>query len=324
MAERGGIISGVGTYLPDGLVTNDDLTKLMDTSADWIVERTGIKTRYWSDEPTSKLATEAGRKALEAANVAPSEIDLLVVATCSPDYILPGSSSIVQDALGLQCGAFDLGAACSGFVYSLVAAHGFLQMGMNKILVIGAEQLSKIVDHHDRGTAILFGDGAGAAVIEAVEGEGSLLGWDLGVDGSAAKILYTEYRDFTKMDGKEVFRRAVRAMVDSAERALERSKMTMADIDWVIPHQANIRIIQAACERLHWPLERTSTNVADVGNTSGASIPLALAKELSLGNIKPGDNVLMCGFGAGMTWASAVLRWGGVERSGPHGAAAYA
>jgi 3-oxoacyl-[acyl-carrier-protein] synthase-3 len=323
MAERGGVITGVGTYLPEGLVTNDDLSALMDTSDQWIVERTGIRTRHWSDEPTSKLATEACRRAMEAAGVGPRDIDLLILATCSPDFILPGSSALVQDALGLQCGAFDLGAACSGYVYSMVAAHGFLNMGMNRVLVVGSEQLSRIIDHHDRGTAILFGDGAGATVIEAVPGEGGLLGWDLGVDGSAAKALYKEYDDFTKMDGKEVFRRAVRAMVDSAERALERAKMTMDDIDWVIPHQANIRIIQAACDRLKWPMERTSTNLVDVGNTSGASIPLALSKELELGNIAPGDHVLMCGFGAGMTWASAVLRWGGVTREGGHGLAAH-
>jgi 3-oxoacyl-[acyl-carrier-protein] synthase-3 len=324
MAERGGIITGVGTYLPSGLVTNDDLTALMDTSDEWITERTGVKTRYWSDEPTSKLATEACRAAMAQAGVGPNDIDLLILATCSPDYILPGSSAMVQEALGLQCGAFDLGAACSGYVYSMVAAHGFLQMGMNRILVVGSEQLSKIIDHHDRNTGILFGDGAGATVIEAVPGEGSLLGWDLGVDGSAAKALYKEYDEYTQMDGKEVFRRAVRAMVDSAGRALERAKMTIDDIDWVIPHQANIRITQAAVERIKWPMERTSTNLRDVGNTSGASIPLALARELELGNIGPGDHVLMCGFGAGMTWASAVLRWGGVVREGGHGAAAHA
>jgi 3-oxoacyl-[acyl-carrier-protein] synthase III len=324
MAERGGVITGVGTYLPEGLVTNDDLSKLMDTNDEWIVERTGIKTRYWSDMTTAQLATEACRQAMERADLGPKDIDLLILATCSPDFILPGSSALVQESLGLQCGAFDLGAACSGYVYSMVAAHGFLQMGMNRVMVVGSEQLSKIIDHHDRGTAILFGDGAGATIIEATAGEGSLLGWDLGVDGSAANALYKTYHEFTQMDGKEVFRRAVRAMVDSAEKALERAKMTMDDIDWVIPHQANIRIIQAACDRLKWPMERTSTNVRDVGNTSGASIPLALDRDLSAGNIKPGDHVLMCGFGAGMTWASAVLRWGGVVRDGAHGAAAYA
>ena len=320
MNARGGRITGWGTALPAKVVTNHDLERTMETNDEWIVERTGIRTRFWGDDGPATLGIEAGRQAIAMAGLQPSDIDLLVFATCSPEYILPGSSSIVQHGLGLQCGAFDLGAACSGFMYSVVTAHGFLNMGMNRILVIGSEQLSRIIDKTDRGTAILFGDGAGAAVIEACEGEGDLLGFDLGVDGSAVKILYTEHHDFTKMDGKEVFRRAVRAMVDSANRSLERAKLSIDDIDWVIPHQANLRITDAAVRRLDWPIERTSTTVEWVGNTSAASIPLALADELEKGTIQPGDNVLMCGFGAGMTWASAVLRWGGVVRATGHGA----
>lgn len=320
MNARGGRFTGWGTAWPAQVVTNADLEKTMATNDEWIVERTGIRTRYWGDQGPAALGIEAGRQAIEMAGLRPSDIDLLVFATCSPEYILPGSSAIVQHGLGLTCGAFDLGAACSGFMYSVVTAHGFLNMGMNRILVIGSEQLSRIIDKTDRGTAILFGDGAGAAVIEACEGEGDLLSFDLGVDGSAVNILYTEHHDFTKMDGKEVFRRAVRAMVDSANLSLERAKLTMDDIDWVIPHQANRRIIDAAVQRLHWPIERTSTTVEWVGNTSAASIPIALADELKKGNIQPGDNVLMCGFGAGMTWASAVLRWGGEVRAEGHGA----
>jgi 3-oxoacyl-[acyl-carrier-protein] synthase III len=321
VSNRGGRIISWGTALPDQVITNHDLEKLMDTNDEWIVERTGIRERRWSDEGPAGLAAKAARQALEMANLQPSDIDLLVVATCSPEFILPGTSAIVQNELGLTCGAFDLGAACSGFMYSMVAAHGFLNMGMNRILIIGSEQLSRIIDKTDRNTAILFGDGAGAAVIEACEGEGELLGFDLGVDGSAVNILFTPHDGFTQMDGKEVFRRAVRAMVDSANLSLQRAKMTMADIDWVIPHQANRRIIDAAVSRLDWPIERTSTTVEFVGNTSAASIPLAMADELTKGNIQPGDNVLMCGFGAGMTWASAVIRWGGVVREGGHGAA---
>ncbi len=318
---RGGVITGWGTALPANKVTNDDLAAYLDTSDAWITERTGIKSRYWGDEGPAALGTRAAREALAMANCGPEDIDLLILATCSPEYILPGSSAIVQHDLGLKCGAFDLGTACSGFTYSLVTAHGFLNLGMNRILVIGTEQLSRIIDKNDRGTAILFGDGAGAVVIEACEGEGQLLGFDLGVDGSAVEFLYGFHDQPVVMDGKEVFRRAVHAMVDSSHVALEKAKMTMDDIDWVIPHQANRRIIEAAVKRLKWPMERTSTNVEFVGNTSAASIPLALVAELKNGNIKLGDNVLMCGFGAGMTWASAVVRWGGVHRESGHGAA---
>jgi 3-oxoacyl-[acyl-carrier-protein] synthase III len=323
MSSRGGRMIGWGTALPDQVITNHDLEKLMETNDEWIVERTGIRERRWGDEGPAVLAARAAREALAQANLKPEDIDLLVVATCSPEWILPGTSAIVQHELGLKCGAFDLGAACSGFMYSLVAAHGFLNMGMNRILIVGSEQLSRIIDKTDRNTAILFGDGAGAVIVEACEGEGELLGFDLGVDGSAVSILFTPHDGFTQMDGKEVFRRAVRAMVDSANLSLQRAKMTMADIDWVIPHQANRRIIDAAVSRLDWPIERTSTTVEFVGNTSAASIPLALADELEKGNIQPGDHILMCGFGAGMTWASAVVRWGGVSREG-HGLAYHA
>ena len=316
---RGATITGWGTALPDTIVTNHDLEKLMDTNDEWIVERTGIRSRYWGDEGAAALAARACANAIEAAGLIPADIDLLLLATCSPEYVLPGSSAMVQHELGLTCGAIDLNAACSGFVYSLVMAHGMTQMGHERILVVGTEQLSSIIDKHDRGTAILFGDGAGAVVLQAGDGPGHLLGYDLGVDGSAVNALYAKHGEFCQMDGREVFRRAVRAMVDSANRALARSGLTIDDIDWVVPHQANMRIIQAAVDRLGWPLDRTSTNVERVGNTSAASIPLALVSELDRGNIVPGDNVLLCGFGAGMTWASAVLRWGGVSRDGGHG-----
>jgi 3-oxoacyl-[acyl-carrier-protein] synthase III len=324
MTSRGGRITGWGTSVGAERVLNDDLTNYMETSDQWITERTGIRQRFWGDRGPASLGVEAAREALDMAGLAPTDIDLLVFATCSPEYILPGSSALVQHELGLSCGAFDLGAACSGFMYSMVTAHGFLNMGMNRILVIGSEQLSRIIDKTDRGTGILFGDGAGAAVVEACEGEGELLGFDLGVDGASAMFLYTPHDGWTTMDGKEIFRRAVRAMVDSAHLSLQRAKLTMDDIDWVIPHQANRRIIEAAVQRLDWPMERTSTTVEWVGNTSAASIPLAMADELDRGHIREGDNVLMCGFGAGMTWASAVIRWGGVVRADGHGAAWHA
>ena len=325
MSNRGGVITGWGGYLPDGVVTNADLAQRMETTDEWIVERTGIKERRWGNEPTAILGVKAAQKALAMAGCGPTDIDLMIFATCSPEYLLPGSSAIAQHELGLTCGAFDLNAACSGFTYSLVAAHGMLQMGMNRVLIIGSEQLSRIIDKDDRGTAILFGDGAGAVVLEASEGEGELLGYDLGVDGSAVHTLYTEHHDeITRMDGKEVFRRAVHAIVDSANKALDRAKMTIDDLDWVIPHQANRRIIEAAMRRLDWPMDRTSTTVEFVGNTSAASIPLALIHELDHGNIQLGDHVLMSGFGAGMTWASSVVRWGGVVREGGHGPAWHA
>ncbi len=321
VAHRGGVITGWGGYVPPNIVTNADLVKTMDTTDEWIVERTGIKERRWGDEGPAALGVKAARQALDMAGCGPTDIDLMVFATCSPEYILPGSSAIVQHELGLTCGAFDLGAACSGFTYSLVTAHAMLNMGMNRILVIGSEQLSRIIDKTDRGTAILFGDGAGAVVVEATEGAGELLSYDLGVDGSAVSALYTPHDDFTKMDGKEVFRRAVHAIVDSAANSLQRAKLTIDDIDWFIPHQANRRIIEAAVKRLGYTMDRTSTTVDMVGNTSAASIPLALVHELEHGNIKPGDYVLMSGFGAGMTWASSIVRWGGVEREGGHGPA---
>jgi 3-oxoacyl-[acyl-carrier-protein] synthase III len=323
--RRGGVITGWGGYLPEGLVTNAQLVENMDTTDEWIVERTGIKERRWGNENTATLGVKAAQKAIAMAGLQPGDIDLMIFATCSPEFILPGSSAIAQHELGLTCGAFDLGAACSGFTYSLVVAHGMLQMGMDKILIIGSEQLSRIIDKTDRGTAILFGDGAGAVVLQATDGPGELLGFDLGVDGSAVHILFTEHRDeITRMDGKEVFRRAVHAIVDSAGKALNHANMTIDEIDWVVPHQANRRIIEAAMRRLAWPMDRTSTTVEFTGNTSAASIPLALIHELDEGNIAPGDNVLMCGFGAGMTWASSVVRWGGVERPGGHGAAWHA
>jgi 3-oxoacyl-[acyl-carrier-protein] synthase III len=317
-------MTGWGGYLPPTIVTNHDLAKTMDTNHDWIVERTGIHERRWGDEGPAALGAKAARVALEMAGCGPEDIDLMIFATCSPEYILPGSSAIVQHELGLKCGAFDLGAACSGFTYSLVTAHAMLNMGMNRILVIGSEQLSRIIDKTDRGTAILFGDGAGAVVVEATEGAGELLSYDLGVDGSAVSALYTEHHDFTKMDGREVFRRAVHAIVDSAVISLSKAKLTIDDIDWFIPHQANRRIIETAVKKLGYTMDRTSTTVDFAGNTSAASIPLALIHELDHGHIQPGDYVLMSGFGAGMTWASSVVRWGGVDREGGHGPAWHA
>ncbi|MDQ1397134.1 MAG: 3-oxoacyl-[acyl-carrier-protein] synthase [Acidimicrobiaceae bacterium] len=308
-ASRGAAITGWGATLPDKVVTNVDLEATMDTNDTWIRERTGIQERRVGGV-TSDLAVAAGALALQSAGVAPHEVDLLILATTTPDQTVPGTSAAVQDRLGLRCGAFDLNAACSGFAYGLVAANGMVVTGLDKVLVVGAESLSRITDYTDRGTGILFGDGAGAVVVEAIPGEGQLLGWDLGADGSARSILYADVGGYIQMEGKEVFRRAVRVMVDSASAAMERAKVTADDIALYVPHQANTRIIDAALSRLGLSLEKTAVNIQRTGNTSSASIPMALAEAADAGRVSDGDLVLLSGFGAGMTWASAVWRWG--------------
>lgn len=305
---RGATIRGWGTALPDKVVTNRDLENTLDTTHDWIVERTGIHERRVGGS-TSSLAIEAARGAMAAAGWAPDDVDLVILATTSPDQQVPATASTVQHELGLSCGAFDLNAACSGFVYGLVAGHGFVDAGLRRILVIGAETLSRLTDWDDRTTAILFADGAGAVALEAVDGPGELLAWDLGSDGSARHILDADHGGYIEMDGREVFRRAVRVMVASAEATFERAGITADDIAAVIPHQANIRIIESACQKLGIPMEKAVSVLHRTGNTSSASIPLALAEAADTGRIQPGDLVLLVGFGAGMTWASAVIRW---------------
>lgn len=307
---RGAVITGWGTSLPPKVLTNHDLEQTLDTSDQWIVERTGIRERHVGGT-TVGLSVESGRAAMEMAGVDPSEIDALVLATTTPDRCVPASSAAVQRELGLRCGAYDVNAACSGFVYALVQAHGMIAMGARKILVIGTDTLARITDWDDRNTAILFADGSGAVVLEAVEGQGQLLGWDLDADGNAERFLYSDIGGFIQMDGKEVFRRAVRIMVDSGQKSLAHAGVSADDIALVVPHQANIRIIQAACDRLGVPIERAAVVLDRTGNTSSASIPLALADALDAGRVKKGDLVLLVGFGAGMTAASAILRWGG-------------
>ena len=306
----GGVITGYGTALPPTVLTNDDLAARMDTSDEWIRERTGIVSRHVGGT-TSGLSIESGRQALEMAGLDPSEIDALVLATTTPDRTVPATSATVQNGLGLRCGAFDVNAACSGFVYSLVVAHGLIAMGARKILVIGTDTLARITDWEDRNTAILFADGSAAVVLEASDNGGQLLAWNLDADGSAEDFLFAEIGGYIKMDGKEVFRRAVRIMCDSAEKSMADAGLTADDIAMVVPHQANIRIIQAACDRLGIPEERTATVLHYTGNTSSASIPLALVDALRSDRIKKGDNILLVGFGAGMTAASAIIKWGG-------------
>ncbi|HEV8116795.1 MAG TPA: beta-ketoacyl-ACP synthase 3, partial [Acidimicrobiales bacterium] len=231
------------------------------------------------------------------------------LCTSTPDEAMPASASAVQQALAVRGGAVDLNAACSGFVYGLVAADGFLRAGMDRVLLIGSETMSRIVDWDDRSTAILFGDGAGAVVLERGEGPGRVLGWDLGSDGSLRHILHAEVGGTIEMDGPEVFRRAVRIMVDSAHRALGHAGLTVDDLRLFVPHQANARIITSACDRLGIGADRTVDILATTGNTSAASIPMALADAADDGRLAPGDPVLLIGFGAGMSWASAVIEW---------------
>ena len=304
----GAKIIGWGTSLPEKIVTNDDLSKTMDTSDEWIRERTGIERRHVGGS-TASLSIESGRKAIEMAGIDPLSIDALVLSTTTPDRTVPATSAAVQHGLGLRCGAFDVNAACSGFVYALITGHGLIAMGMRRILVIGTDTLSRITDWTDRNTAILFADGSGAAVIEATTGPGQLLGWDFDADGSLEDLLYAEIGGTLHMEGKEVFRRAVRIMVDSAEKSIKAAGLTTNEIDLVVPHQANIRIIEAACKRLDIPMDKAAIVLHETGNTSSASIPLALFHAADNSRIKTGDNVLLVGFGAGMTAASAVIKW---------------
>ena len=307
---RGAVITGWGTALPDNVVTNAHYEARLDTNDAWITERTGIKERRHGGT-TAGLATEAGRAAMAMAGVTGADIDFVILATTSPDYQLPSTASEVQDDLGIAGGACDLNAACSGFMYSLVQAHGLIAMGLRRVLVVGAETLSRITDQDDRNTAILFGDGAGAVVLEAVDGPGQLLSFDMGSDGSARTLLEAPIGGYMTMNGKEIFRRAVTVMVDSARTSMAAAGVTADDLALVVPHQANIRIIEAACSRLGVGSDRVSTVLHSTGNTSAASIPLALADALEGGRIAKGDLVLLVGFGAGMSWASALLRWDG-------------
>jgi 3-oxoacyl-[acyl-carrier-protein] synthase-3 len=332
-------VTGWGTALPGGVLTNTDLEQRVETSDAWITERTGIKERRFALEgdTTSSLAVAAGAAAIKKAGLVPGDIDLMVMATTTADQIIPHTGAFVGDGIGLRCGSFDLNAACAGFVYALVVGASMLSTGnLRHVLVVGAETLSRVTDPLDRGTCILFGDGAAAFVVSRVEGtsdDGSIddgdapgiLAWDLGCDGSLTGILEVpaggtrqpathetvDAREhYIKMNGPEVFRKAVRVIVDTASATLEQAGRTVDDVTWFAPHQANIRIIESACGRLGLPMERTLVNIERYGNTSAASIPLVLAEAAEDGRLQDGDLVLLSGFGAGMTWASALLRWG--------------
>jgi 3-oxoacyl-[acyl-carrier-protein] synthase-3 len=305
---RGIRITGWGIAVPDKIVTNDDLAASLDTSDQWIVERTGIRQRHIGGT-TSGLAVEAGQAAMARAGRSADEIDHVVLATTTPDAIVPGTAPSVQHGLGIRGGAFDINAACSGFVYGLVAVAGLIAVGSGPVLLIGSETLSKITDMDDRKIAIIVGDAAGAVVVEPVDGPGSLLSWNMNSDGSLKHLLKCDHGGTLYMDGKEVFRRAVRVVVDSAERALADAGLGPDDVTLMVPHQANVRIIQAACQRLGISEERTVVVIDRYGNTSSSSIPLALNDAIGQGRVHDGDTLLLTGFGGGMTWASAVLRW---------------
>ncbi len=302
-------ITGWGTALPDNVVTNHDLSQTVNTTDEWITDRTGIKERRVGGTTTG-LAVEAGQKAMDIAGLAPSDIQMVILATTSPDRQVPASASAVQRELGLTCAAFDLNAACSGFVYALVVADGFVKSGLDKILVIGSETLSRITDWTDRNTCILFADGAGAAVVEASDDDtGDLLGFSMSSDGNLEYALFAEVGGNLQMEGRAVFKHAVLVMETAAREAMASAGVTADDIDVVIPHQANIRIIDASCRRLGIPTDKALTVLHYTGNTSAASIPLAMVDGIEHGRINKGDLVLMVGFGAGMTSAASVIRW---------------
>jgi 3-oxoacyl-[acyl-carrier-protein] synthase-3 len=319
-------VTGWGMAVPERRVTNFDLAQTVDTSDAWITERTGIRERRVAGEgeTTASLAIEAGLAAIKDAGINPGDIGCCIVATCTSEQPIPPTSSFVQDALGLRCGAFDIDAACSGFVYALVAGAALASAGaMGPVLVIGSETITRVVDPTDRSTVILFGDGAGAVVLTPSD-EVGLLAWDLGCDGSLTGLLgvpaggsrlptspqtLAAGDNWLKMEGREVFRRAVRVIVDSARTTLDQAGVAADDVALFIPHQANLRIIDSAAAKIGLPPERVFVNIDRYGNTSAASVPIALAEAADAGRLHPGDLVLLTGFGAGMSWASALLRW---------------
>lgn len=306
-------IVGIGRYLPEKIVTNLDLEKIMDTSDEWIRTRTGIEERRISsdDVDTSDMAYGAAKKAIENAGISASDIDLILVATVTPDQPFPSVACMIQDKLGAKkAAAMDLSAACAGFMYGMVTAKQFIESGTYKyVLVVGVEKLTKIVDWNDRNTAVLFGDGAGAVVLGQVSEGRGILSFELGADGSGGKHLYQE-KEFITMNGREVFKFAVRQMGESSVNVLEKAGLSKADVDFLIPHQANIRIMEASRQRLELPEEKMSKTVNKYGNTSAASIPISMVEELEAGKIKDDDLIVLVGFGGGLTWGAIVLRWG--------------
>ena len=307
-------IAGLGSCLPPRILGNDELSQMVDTNDEWIVSRTGIHERRIVDEgvTTSDLATEAALAALADAKTDPSEIGLVIVATATPDMPFPSTACMVQNRIGApNAGAFDLSAACSGFAYAIVTAAGLMgEGGVRKALVIGAETLSRITNWADRSTCILFGDGAGAAVIERCDAGQGMLAWELGSNGAGGVHLCVPPPDRKIIqNGREVYKFAVHTLGESVARVCGMSDVSTADLDWIVPHQANTRIFEAAAKRLEIPIARVYSNLDRTGNTSAASIPIALAEMKAAGLLSPGQLVALSGFGGGLTWGTAVFRW---------------
>jgi len=325
----GAVITGTGSFTPEKVLTNADLEKMVETTDEWITTRSGIKERRIADKETaaSDLCLEATKKAMAEAKIKPEELDLILIGTVTPDYLLPSTACILQDRLGAKNAAvMDIVAACSGFIYGLSVAQAFIYSGKYKtILVIGVEVLSKITNWNDRNTCVLFGDGAGAAIVQRTqENNKGILATYICGDGSLANLLHIPVGgtrtpltkenidkgdQYIKMEGSEVFKSAVRSMGDAALKALKEANISSEQIDLLIPHQANIRIIEATAKRLKMPMEKVFVNIDKYGNTSAASIPIALDEARKSGRIKPGDITLLVAFGAGFTWGSAVIRW---------------
>ncbi|OUU79181.1 MAG: 3-oxoacyl-ACP synthase [Gammaproteobacteria bacterium TMED78] len=315
-------IIGTGSYLPDRILSNTDLEKIVDTSDQWIVSRTGVRQRHIAsdDQLTSDLAYEASLLAIESAGIEPNEIDMIIVGTCTPDLIFPNVGTILQEKLGVRgIPSFSLEAACTGFIYALTTADQFIRTGHKKrILVVGAEVISRILDWNDRETCVLFGDGAGAVIIEASEKPGIIYS-NLASDGSYRDLLYASggmpskkgvFEDATiHMKGKEVFRVAVKTLGSMVDEVLKNNNLNKSDIDWLVPHQANLRIIKAAAEKLDMPMEKVVVTVSDHANTSAATIPTALDTAIKDGRIKKGDLLLLEAFGAGFTWGASLVRY---------------
>jgi 3-oxoacyl-[acyl-carrier-protein] synthase-3 len=310
-------VIGIGSYLPERVVTNADLALMVETSDEWIVSRTGIRERRMvaADETTADLAARAGERALADADVPPGRIDLLIVATSTPEMTFPSTACLTQAKLGLDCPSYDVNAACTGFIFALQSATAAIESGRARtVLVIGADALTRIVDFTDRSTCVLFGDGAGAFVLKASK-EPGVLGIHLGSDGSGADLLYahtpgpTTSDPFLRMNGNEVFKFAVRAIPRVTRQALKESHLTVDDVTWLVPHQANQRILDTIADRLGVPHERVVSTIERTGNTSSASIPIAMDGLYTAGNLRPGAIVALVGFGAGLTWGAAVVRW---------------
>ncbi len=321
-------ITGTGSYLPEKILTNFDLEKMVDTSDEWIKTRTGIENRRVADETmaTSDLATKAARRAMQDAGVKAEELDMIIVATVTPDMAFPSTACIVQKNIGaINATAFDVEAACTGFIYGMVIAEQFIKTGFyKKVLVIGAETLSKFLDWEDRNTCVLFGDGAGAAIIEKTAKDTGIMSSYLGADGKSGDCLtlpgggsrnpathntVDNSLHYVKMDGNDVFKFAVRIMSSSALKALELGNLDVSEIDCLIPHQANIRIIKSAARRLKLPMDKVYINLNNYGNMSAASIPVALDEAVNTGKVKKGDNILLVAFGGGLTWGSTIIKW---------------